>query len=148
MDLKEQLMADIKSAMKNKESEKLATLRFLHSAIKNKEIDSRPKELTEEDLLSVVKKAVKQRKEAIEQFQTAGRQDLVDKESSELKILSEYLPAQLSSEQVASIVDEVVAALGANSMKQMGAVMKEVMAKTNGAADNKLISQLIKDKLN
>ena len=148
MSIKEQLMADIKSAMKNKESDKLATLRFLHSAIKNKEIEVRPKELTEDDVLSVIKKMVKQRKDSIEQYERAGRQDLADKEKAELVFMNTYLPEQLSEEKVLSIVEETITELGAKDMKDMGKVMQAVLTKTGGAADNKVVSQLVKQSLN
>lgn len=147
MEIREQIMADIKSAMIAKETVKLGALRMLQSAIKNREIELRPNAITSEEVMSVVKKLVKQRKESIDQFQTAGRQDLVDQESAELKVLEVYLPAQMGREQVEAIVTEVIASLGAKTVKDMGPVMKEVMARTAGAADNKLVSEIIKSKL-
>ena len=147
MSLKDQIMADVKSAMKNKEADKLSALRFLQAAIKNKEIDVRPNEITEDDVLGVIKKAVKQRKDSIEQYGQAGRDDLVQKETFELEIIQAYLPEQLSEEAVAKIVEPVIAETGASSMKDMGAVMQAVMAKTAGAADNKVVSQLVRGKL-
>lgn len=147
MSLRERILADIKVAMKAKDAGKVAVLRFCQSALKNKEIDQRPQPLTEDDVLSVLKKLVKQRKDSIEQFGKANRQDLVDKESAELVILQSYMPELLSEAQVESFVDEAVAEMGANSMKQMGAVMKVVLEKTKGNADNKLVSQLVKAKL-
>ena len=147
MALKDQIMADIKEAMKNKDQVRLGTLRFLNSAIKNKEIEARPKELTEDDVLSVIKKAVKQRKESIDQYQQAGRNDLAEKEESELKVLNDYLPEQMGREQVEALVAAVVTELSADSMKMMGAVMKEVIARSGGAADNKVVSEVVKAKL-
>ena len=147
MSLKDQIMADVKSAMKNKEADKLSALRFLQAAIKNKEIDVRPNEITEDDVLGVIKKAVKQRKDSIEQYGQAGRDDLVQKETFELEIIQAYLPEQLSEEAVAKIVEQVIAETGASSMKDMGAVIQAVMAKTAGAADNKVVSQLVRGKL-
>ncbi len=147
MSLKDQIMADVKSAMKNKEADKLSALRFLQAAIKNKEIDVRPNEITEDDVLGVIKKAVKQRKDSIEQYGQAGRDDLVQKETFELEIIQAYLTEQLSEEAVAKIVEQVIAETGASSMKDMGAVMQAVMAKTAGAADNKVVSQLVRGKL-
>jgi uncharacterized protein YqeY len=97
--------------------------------------------------MAVVKKLVKQRKESIEQFQSAGRTDLVDAESAELKVLEAYLPAQMSREQVEAVVAEVIAATGAKTIKDMGTVMKEAMARTAGSADGKMISEVIKSKL-
>lgn len=145
--LKSKLMDDVKAAMKNKEADRLGAIRFLQAAVKNKEIDLRPKEITDEDILSVIKKMAKQRKDSIEQFENAGRNDLADKEKLELSIIQEYLPEQMSEDQVAKIVEEVIAALGASSMKDMGNVMKQVQEKTAGAADGKMVSQLVKAKL-
>ena len=147
MEIREKILADIKSAMVSKDTVKLNTLRFLNSAIKNKEIDSRPTPITADDIMAVIKKLVKQRKESIEQFQTAGRTDLVDAESAELKVLETYLPAQMSREQIEAIVAEVIAATGAKTIKDMGTVMKEAMVRTAGSADGKLISEVIKSKL-
>ena len=122
-------------------------VRFLQAAIKNKEIELRPNPISPDDVLGVLKKMVKQRKESIEQYQGAGRKDLVDKESAELKILEIYLPAQLSKDQIEKIVGETIAEIKATSIKDMGSVMKAVMAKTAGAADNKIVSEAIKAKL-
>lgn len=147
MEIKEKILADMKDAMKNKNQMRLEAIRFLQAAVKNKEIELRPNPITSEDILGVVKKLVKQRKESIEQYQAAARQDLVDKESSELKILEEYLPTQMSKEQIEKIVGEVIAAEKATSIKDMGKIMKAVIAKTAGTADNKLVSEIIKTKL-
>lgn len=148
MELREKILADIKSAMVSKDTVKLNTLRFLNAQIKNKEIDSRPTPLTAEDVMGVLKKLVKQRKESIDQFVAAGRTDLADQESAELKVLETYLPAQMSREQVEALVTEVIAAVGAKSIKDMGAVMKEATARAAGTADGKTISEIIKSKLN
>ena len=147
MSLKEQIVSDVKTAMKSGDKERVSTLRLVHSAIKNKEIEVRPKELTDEDVLSVLKKLSKQRKDSIEQFQKAGRDDLVQNEQKELQVLEEYLPKQMGEDQVKAIVEEAVKEVGASSMKDMGKVMQAVTAKTQGAADNKLVSQLVKSLL-
>jgi uncharacterized protein YqeY len=147
MSLREQITNDIKTAMKEKNMSKLNALRMVQSAFKNREIELRPNPMSEEEHLAVVKKLVKQRKESIETFQQAGRQDLVDAETAELKLLETYLPAQMTREQIEKIVSEVIAATGVASAKQMGVVMKEVQARTGGSADNKLISEIIKSKL-
>lgn len=147
MEIREKILNDMKSAMREKDQVRLDTIRFLQAAIKNREIECRPNAITKDDVIGVIKKLVKQRKESIEQYQSAQRQDLVDKESAELKILETYLPAQLSREQIEVIVTETIAELNATSIKQMGAVMKTVIAKTQGSADNKLVSEVIKAKL-
>lgn len=147
MDIQQQLTADAKAAMIAKDSLKLGALRMLQAAIKNREIELRPNAITPDDVLAIVKKLAKQRKESIEQFQQAGRQDLVDQESAELKVLEVYLPEQMSREQIEALVTESIANLGAKTVKDMGSVMKDVIAKANGAADNKLVSEIIKSKL-
>lgn len=147
MEIRDKLMADVKAAMIAKDAPKLSALRMLQSAIKNREIELRPEEIKPEDVQGVIRKLVKQRKESIEQFTTAGRQDLVDQETAELKVLEVYLPAQMGREQIEKIVTEVIASLGAKTVKDMGPVMKEVTVRTAGAADNKIVSELIKAKL-
>lgn len=147
MEIREQLTADMKTAMREKNQLKLDTVRFLQSAIKNREIELRPNPIGSDDILGVIKKVVKQRKESIEQYTAANRPDLADKEAAELKILEAYLPAQMSKEQIEKIVVEVIAEVKATSVKDMGAVMKAVQAKTQGAADNKIVSEVIRAKL-
>lgn len=140
-------MDDVKTAMKSKDQLKLNALRFLQAAIKNREIELRPNAMNEEEVLGVIKKMVKQRKESIEQYNAANRQDLADQESAELKILEDYMPAQMGREQIEKLVVEVITATGAKSVKDMGNVMKEVIARAKGSADNKTVSEVIKSKL-
>jgi len=147
MNLREQVLADIKTAMKAKESERLSAIRMLQAAIKNREIELRPNEITEAEVMAVVKKMAKQRKDSIAEFEKAGRQDLVDKETFELGVLEKYLPAQMSLEDVTRHVEEAIKALAATTQKQMGAVVKDVMARTAGLADGKTISDLVRSKL-
>lgn len=147
MEILPKIMNEIKDAMRSKDSLKLNTLRFLQSAIKNREIELRPQPLTDEESMSVLKKLVKQRKESIEQYKAGNRQDLVDQEAAELKILETYLPAQMSKDQVEKLVSDVIASLGAKTIKEMGPVMKEVLARSGGSADNKLVSELVRSKL-
>ena len=147
MVLKEKIMDDVKTAMKSKDQLKLNALRFLQAAIKNREIELRPNAINEEEVLGVIKKMVKQRKESIEQYTAAARQDLVDQESLELQILEQYMPAHMGREQIEKLVAEVISSTGAKSVKDMGNVMKEVIARAKGAADNKTVSEVIKSKL-
>lgn len=147
MEIRDKIMADVKSAMIAKETLKLTTLRGLQAAIKNREIEARPEPITSDEVMAVIKKLVKQRKESIDQFSTAGRQDLVDQEAAELKLLEVYLPAQMDRAQIEKIVTEVIAALGAKTVKDMGPVMKEITSRTAGAADNKTVSEVIRSKL-
>ncbi|MBN8535408.1 MAG: GatB/YqeY domain-containing protein [Deltaproteobacteria bacterium] len=147
MEIREKIMADMKEAMRARDSVRLEAIRFLQSAIKYKEVELRPNPIGNEDVLGVIKKLVKQRKESIDQFQKASRQDLVEKEEAELKVLEAYLPQQMSREQIGVVVTEVMASLQAKTIKDMGAVMKETLARTAGTADNKTISEIIKAKL-
>lgn len=147
MEIRDKIMNEIKTSMKEKNQLRLNTLRFLQSAIKNREIDMRPDPITHDEVIGVIKRLVKQRKESIDQYQAGGRQDLVDQEAAELLILEELLPAQLSPEKVEGIVKEVIQALNAKSIKDMGGVIKEVIARTQGNADNKTISELVKKAL-
>lgn len=147
MNLKEKILADMKEAMKAKDSHRLEVLRFLQSAVRYKEIELRPGLINDAEIIGVVTKQVKQRKESIDQFEKAGRKDLVDKEKYELSVLEEYLPHQMSRAEVEEVVEAVIRTLNATSMKQMGAVIKEVLAKTAGSADGKLVSEIVKAKL-
>lgn len=148
MEIRDRIMNDIKVAMKEKNQVRLNALRFLQSAIKNREIDMRPNPITHDEVIGVIKRLVKQRKESIDQYKAGGRQDLVDQEMAELAILEELLPAQLGADQVEAIVKEVIVALNAKTPKDMGGVIKEVIARTQGNADNKLVSEIVKKSLN
>jgi len=147
MSLKTTILDDIKTAMKARDSKKLEVLRFVNAQIKNKEIEIRPKEVTDEDVMSVLKKFVKQRNEAMEQFQAANRGDLVAKEKEEAAMIEAYLPEMMAEDQVKAVVAEAVKETGASSMKDMGKVMKVVLEKTGGQADGKLVSTLVKGAL-
>ncbi len=146
MSLKDQLNNDMKEAMKAKQTERLSTIRQLRSAIKNKEIEL-GKELDDEAVISVIGTLVKQRREAAQMYRDNARPELADKEEAELAVLQDYLPAQLSETELREIVKAVIAETGASSMKDMGKVMPQVMAKTKGAADGKLINQLVRELL-
>ncbi len=147
MSLRVKILNDIKEAMKAKDSKKLEVLRFVNAEIKNKEIALRPKQVVEGDVVQVLKRYLKQRKEAVIQFTKAGRQDLVDKETYEASIITAYLPETLTQEQLKPIVDEVVKSIGASSIKDMGIVMKEVLARVGAQADAKTVSMLVKATL-
>jgi len=147
MAIREQILDGIKVAMKNKDQLRLDTLRFLQSAIKNREIELRPNPITEEEVMGVIKKLAKQRRESIEQYLNGGRKDLAEKEQAELMILEEFLPKALSREETESLVAAVIQELNATTIKDMGNVIKAVIAKSRGAADNKLVSELVRAKL-
>ena len=146
MSLKERIQTELKEAMKAHDEIKVSTLRLLNSSIKNKEIDER-KPLDDEGLLAILSTAAKQRRESIDQFEKGGRQDLADKEKAELAILQQYLPQQLSKDEVAAVIKETIAETGTSGAKDMGKVMKALMPKVKGKADGKLVNELVKELL-
>jgi uncharacterized protein YqeY len=146
MSLKEQITDDMKAAMRAKESARLATIRLLTAAIKQKEVDERI-ELTDEQVLAVIEKMIKQRKDSITQFEAGGRQDLADIEKSELVILSAYMPAALSDAEVQAEVSAAVAAVGAAGPQDMGKVMAVLKPKLAGRADMTAVSAMVKAAL-
>ena len=147
MGLRESISADMKNAMKSRQMEKLNALRLVQAAFKNREIELRPIAISEDELTTVLKRLVKQRKESIEQYTQANRADLADAEAKELKLIETYLPAPMGREQVEAIIAQTIADLKATSPKEMGAVMKEAIARTGGTADNKFVSELVRAKL-
>ena len=150
MSLKEQIGEDIKTAMKAKDKIRLQTVRGIKKAILEKEVELRPKgqdTLTPEHEIELLSQQAKQRRDSIEQFQNAGRDDLADKESKELAIIETYLPEQVSDEEVEAIIDELIAASGATTMKDLGKVMGPAMKQLKGKADGKKIQELVKSKL-
>lgn len=146
MSLKDQLTNDMKEAMKAKQAERLGTIRQLRSAIKNKEIEL-GKELDDDAVISVIGTLVKQRREAAQMYSDNDRPELAAKEEGELAVLQQYLPAQLGEAELREIVAAVIAETGAESLKDMGKVMPQVMARTKGAADGKLVNQLVREQL-
>jgi hypothetical protein len=146
MSLKATILNDIKIAMKAKDKETLGTVRMLTAAIKQVEVDER-RELSDADVLGIVSKMIKQRKDAADQFEQANRQDLQDKELAEIVILEAYLPEQLSNEEVAAIVKEVIDSIGATGMQDMGKVMGLVKDKVAGQADMGQVGQIVKASL-
>ena len=149
MSLITQISDELKAAMKAGEAVKRDTLRFLQSAMKNAAIEARKPvtEFTDAEVQEVVKRLVKQRKDSIAQYQAAGRADLVEKEAAELALIEVYLPAQLSREAVAEIVDRVLATMPGVTAKDMGRVMGAVMKETAGQADGNLVKELVMAKL-
>jgi uncharacterized protein YqeY len=146
MSLKEKITEDMKNAMRAKEAARLATIRLLTSAIKQKEVDERI-EVNDEQVLSIIEKMIKQRKDSITQFEAGGRQDLADIEKSELVILSTYMPAALSDAEVQAEVQAAVAASGAASPQDMGKVMAILKPKLAGRADMTAVSAIVKAAL-
>ena len=146
MALKERITDDMKSAMRSGDKERLGTIRLILAAIKQREVDERIV-LDDAQVLSVVEKMIKQRREAISQFEAGGRADLVAKESAELNLLAGYLPQQLSAAELDAVIAEAVAASGATSIKDMGKVMALVKTKAQGRADMSAVSARIKARL-
>lgn len=146
MSLKEQITEDMKTAMRAKDSERLGTIRLLLAAVKQKEVDERV-EVDDAMLVGIVDKLIKQRKDSISQFTAAGRTDLADKETAELKVLEVYLPQRLSEAEIKAEVAAIVAELGAKGPADMGKVMGAVKGKLAGKADMGLVSAAVKAAL-
>ena len=146
MTLKARIQEDMKSAMRALEKEKLANIRMVMAAIKQREVDERI-ELDDAQVLAVIDKMVKQRRESIVQFQAGGRADLVAKEEAELALLNAYLPAQLGDAELDALISETIAATGAASIKDMGKVMAAIKARAAGRADMGAVGARIKARL-
>ena len=140
--LTEKIRTDLTEAMKAQEKERLSTLRMLQSAIKNEQINS-GRELSDEEAMTVIRKAVKQRQDSIEQYNNAGRTELAEKERSEMELLKTYLPPELSDEEVEAGIREIITTTGAASKKDMGKVMKEASARYKGRVDGKKIQEIV-----
>jgi uncharacterized protein len=146
MPLRDRITEDMKTAMRAGEKERLGTIRLILSAIKQREVDERIT-LDDSQVLAAIEKMIKQRKEAITQFEAGGRADLVAKETAEIAILQAYLPAQMSDAEVDALIAEAIASTGAASIKDMGKVMGAVKSKAQGRADMGAVSARIKQKL-
>lgn len=147
MTLKDQIIADMIAAMKAKDAERTSTLRMIKAAITNREKDGGA-DVTDEDVLKLLRSQVKQRRDSVEQYEKGGRQDLADKEKAEIVIIEAYLPQAASQEEIDQAVAAAISETGASSMKQMGAVMKATMAKLAGKnADGKMVSEAVKTRL-
>ncbi|MCX5716504.1 MAG: GatB/YqeY domain-containing protein [Candidatus Omnitrophica bacterium] len=145
--LDEKIIADYKEAMKSKDSVKISTLSFLRAAMGNLAIDKKKDKLDDSDIITIIRKQIKQRQESIEQFKKGNRPELAAKEEKELDILKSYLPKEISADEIKKFIEEAVASTGAAGMKDMGKVMKEVSVKIAGRADGKLVSDLVKERL-
>lgn len=144
--MKEQLLLELKDAMKNKDELRKNTITMLRAAILQVEKDNN-KVLSEDEIGTIVSKEVKKRKESMEDFKKADRQDLVEDLEKEIEILNKYLPKQLSKEEIEEIVENAIKTTGAQTVRDMGKVMQNVRAKTAGKADGKLVSDIVKEKL-
>lgn len=146
MSLKERLMEDMKDAMKKGEQIKLSAIRMVRAGIKNKEIEL-IRELKDEDVIDVIKTAIKQRKDSFAQFLSGKRMDLAEREKKEIEILSVYLPEQIGEEDIRKRVREVILETGASTSRDMGRVMKLIMPELKGRADGQLINKVVQEML-
>ena len=146
MSLKARIQDDVKNAMRSRDRESLAALRLITAAIKQKEGDERI-ELNDEQVLAVLDKMVKQRRESLEQFEKAGREDLAEKERFELGLIQDYLPEPLAEDELAALIQSTIDGLGASSIRDMGQVMSALRGQVQGRADMKAVSQAVKQQL-
>ncbi len=146
MSLRDQIPEDLKTALRGKKSLDLSVLRMLQAAIKNREIDNKG-ELNDEEIVQVVSSEIKKRRDAIEEFTKVSREDAAEAEQLEINVLMKYMPEQLSDEEVASKVQELVAGSGAAGLKDLGIAMKVVMPALKGKADGKLINKYVREQL-
>lgn len=147
MTLKDKIISDLTDAMKSKDAERLSTLRMVKANLMNRKIE-KGDELTDDEVLKALQSLVKQRRDSIEQYEKAGRNELAAKEAAEISHIEVYLPQAASADEIGAAVDAAIAETGASSMKEMGAVMKATMAKLAGkSADGKAVSETVKSKL-
>ena len=146
MSLMEKLTADMKEAMKQGEKERLSVIRLVRGSVRQAEIDGK-KTLSDDEIIGVITKEVKMRRDSIEEFERGGRSDLVEKTQAEIAILMPYLPAQLSPDEVRQIVETAVAEVGATTAKDMGKVMGVLMPRVKGRADGKLVNEIVRSLL-
>lgn len=144
MSLKEELMADLKKAMKEKDKKRKDTITMVRAAIKQKEVDERV-DLKDEGVLAIISKQVKEKKKSIDEFKKGNRQDLVDATEAEIEILYDYLPKQLSEDELKDIVQETISRLSIHSKKDMGRLMQDIMPRIKGQADGQTINRLAQE---
>jgi uncharacterized protein YqeY len=144
--IKGKIQEDMKSAMRNQAKERLAAIRLILAAIKQREVDERI-ELTDEHVLAILDKMLKQRRESITQYEAANRQDLAQKEQDEVRIIQEYLPSQLTTAEIQSLIEEAIKETGASSARDMGKVMGILKPKVQGRADVAAVSNIVKERL-
>ncbi len=144
--IKDRIREDMKAAMREHDADRLSTIRLLLAAVKQREIDEKI-DATDDQVMEIITKMVKQRRDSVEQYRAGGREDLAQKEQAEIDVLSGYLPKQLSEDEILAIIDEAVAAAGVSGMAAMGRVMGAVKAKVTGRADLGKVSALVKARL-
>ncbi|NIP31467.1 MAG: GatB/YqeY domain-containing protein, partial [Candidatus Dadabacteria bacterium] len=142
MSLQGKISEDLKSALKNQEKLRLSVLRMLMASVKNKVIEIGEKELSDEQIISVVNSEIKKRRDAVEEFNKVGRSDAAQAEKEEIDILLDYMPEQLSEQEIINLIDEAISELGIESVKDLGKLMKGLMPKVKGRADGSLVNRL------
>lgn len=149
MSLKEKIIADLKDAMKAGDAKKRDTLRLLDSAVKNTEIEKKKREtgLSDEEIIEVVARSIKQRKDSVAQYEAGGRPELAENEKAEIEILSAYMPEQLSEDEIRKVVKEIIVATGMTSKADMGKVMGQAMGKLKGQADGNVVKKIVEEEL-
>lgn len=147
MSLKKRLMDELKTSMKNKEKLRKDVITLVRAAIKQKEVDER-RELSDEEILDIISKQVKQKRDSLESFEKGNREDLISITKKEIDILLEYLPQQLSEEEIDEIVRQSIDEVGANTLKDIGKVMSAIMPKVKGKADGSIVNKLVRQHLN
>ena len=144
--MRNQILEDLKTAMKNQDKERLAVIRMVKGSIQMNELNKKH-ELSDEEVIEVISKEIKSRKDSINEFKKGGREDLIQKTQNEINILSEYLPKQLTEEEITEIIDAVFNKVKPESSKDMGKVMKELKPQVSGKADMGLVSKIVKNKI-
>ena len=144
--LKDKIKEDLKNAMKERDEVRVRTLRMINAAIKNFEVE-KMKEADDEDVIGILQKEAKKRREAIEEYRKAGREDLAKDEEAELKVIEEYLPKQMSEDEIRALAMKIISEVGAKSPRDLGKVMKEIMPKVKGRADGKVVNRIVRELL-
>lgn len=148
MSLQERINEDLKVYMKSKDTFKLGVVRMVKGAVQLEKINLKREELSDEEIIKLISKQIKMRKDSIAEFTKAGRDDLVQQNEKEIDVLKEYMPEEISEEEVINIINEAISSIGASNIKEMGKVMREVTPKVSGRFDMGRVSSIIKEKLN
>ncbi len=147
MGLKDQIPEDLKNALRNKNTLELSVLRMLQSALKNREIDNKKETLSDEDVIGVVGAEIKKRREAVKEFEKVNRADAADQEKAEIEILMKYMPQQMNEDEIRAVVTSAIEETNAESMKDIGNVMKVLMPRVKGKADGSVVNKIVREIL-
>ena len=147
MGLKDQIPEDLKNALRNKNTLELSVLRMLQSALKNREIDNKKETLSDEDVIGVVGSEIKKRRDAVKEFEKVNRADAADQEKAEIEILMKYMPQQMNEDEIRAVVTSAIEETNAESMKDIGNVMKVLMPRVKGKADGSVVNKIVREML-